>query len=123
MAGGAATIARIVGSRATSGQARWLAPLAVSALAIAILVVAAGSGVDENGGGDGNGSGAPTEVRELTTAEEDGESSGERQYVVQPGDTLSSIAIETGVPVEELQALNPDVDPQALASGERLKLR
>jgi LysM repeat protein len=48
---------------------------------------------------------------------------GEKHYVVQPGDTLSSIALETGISVAELQAMNPDVDPQALASGERLKLR
>lgn len=47
---------------------------------------------------------------------------GGRSYVVKPGDTLSSIAIGTGVSVEQLQALNPDVDPQALAAGERLKL-
>lgn len=44
-------------------------------------------------------------------------------YVVQNGDTLTSIARKTGVSVERLQRLNPDVDPQILVSGERLKLR
>ncbi len=44
-------------------------------------------------------------------------------YVVQPNDTLAGIAETTGVPVEELQNLNPDIDPQALPSGATLKLR
>jgi LysM repeat protein len=44
-------------------------------------------------------------------------------YVVQNGDTLISIAHETGVPVAKIQRLNPEVDPQILISGEELKLR
>jgi len=46
-----------------------------------------------------------------------------RSYTVRAGDTLGAIAEETGVPVEELQRLNPDLDPQALGAGEKLKLR
>lgn len=46
-----------------------------------------------------------------------------RAYVVQNGDTLTSIARRTGVPVSRIEALNPGVDPQILVSGERLKLR
>ncbi|MEA2351873.1 MAG: LysM domain, partial [Thermoleophilaceae bacterium] len=44
-------------------------------------------------------------------------------YVVKTGDTLGSIAQKTGVPVEKLQELNPTLDPQALVSGQRIKLR
>ena len=44
-------------------------------------------------------------------------------YVVQNGDTLTSIAHETGVPVSQILKLNPGVDPQILISGEKLKLR
>jgi LysM repeat protein len=44
-------------------------------------------------------------------------------YVVQNGDTLTSIALKTGVPVARIEALNPGVDPQILISGEKLKLR
>jgi LysM repeat protein len=43
--------------------------------------------------------------------------------VVENGDTLTSIAHETGVPVVRIQQLNPEVDPQVLVSGEKLKLR
>ena len=42
---------------------------------------------------------------------------------VQAGDTLGGIAEKTGVSVETLQELNPNVDPQALTSGQRLKLK
>jgi LysM repeat protein len=109
-----------VGQRPKSGQARWLAPLAVAVLAIALLIVAAGSSVDESG----NGNGSPrTTAEQTTTSTVQSGGGGEKHYVVQPGDTLSSIALETGISVAELQAMNPDVDPQALASGERLKLR
>jgi LysM repeat protein len=44
-------------------------------------------------------------------------------YTVQTGDTLTSIAHETGVSVAKIRALNPEVDPQILVAGETLKLR
>jgi LysM repeat protein len=43
--------------------------------------------------------------------------------VVETGDTLTSIAHETGVPVATILTLNPEVDPQILIAGEKLKLR
>jgi LysM repeat protein len=46
-----------------------------------------------------------------------------KTYEVQSGDTLTSIARETGVRVAEIVRLNPGVDPQILISGEKLKLR
>lgn len=44
-------------------------------------------------------------------------------YEVKSGDTLISIAHETGVPVRQIEELNPEVDPQILITGEQLKLR
>ena len=44
-------------------------------------------------------------------------------YAVKTGDTLGSIAEKTGIPVEKLQELNPELDPQALVSGQKIKLR
>jgi LysM repeat protein len=44
-------------------------------------------------------------------------------YTVKSGDTLTSIAHHTGVPVPELLALNPEVDPQILIAGQTLQLR
>jgi len=46
-----------------------------------------------------------------------------KTYEVQSGDTLTSIAHSTGVPVAEILRLNRGVDPQILISGEELKLR
>lgn len=48
-----------------------------------------------------------------------------RFYVIRAGDTLSSISIRTGVSVGQLQALNPSLtaDPNALQTGQRLRLR
>ena len=39
------------------------------------------------------------------------------------GDTLGGISEKTGVPVEQLLELNPNLDPQALVSGQKIKLR
>jgi LysM repeat protein len=44
-------------------------------------------------------------------------------YVIQNGDTLTAIAHKTGVSVARIEALNPEVDPQILISGQKLKLR
>ena len=44
-------------------------------------------------------------------------------YVIQSGDSLSTISVKTGVSVPALEALNPSVDPNALQTGGRLRLR
>jgi LysM repeat protein len=46
-----------------------------------------------------------------------------RTYVVQPGDNLTSIAHRTGLTIGALQTLNPHIDPNALQTGQRLRLR
>jgi LysM repeat protein len=46
-----------------------------------------------------------------------------KYYEVQSGDTLVSIAHETGVSVARIIRLNPGIDPQILISGEELKLK
>ncbi len=93
---------------------RYLAPLAIVAVIVATaLVVRAGIG-----------SGHP--VRTATTT---GFVTARRViprkrfYVIRAGDSLSSIAVKTGVAVGELEALNPSVDPNALQTGSRLRLR
>lgn len=44
-------------------------------------------------------------------------------YVVEPGDTLVGIARKTRIDEDELEELNPELDPQLLISGQRIKLR
>ncbi len=46
-----------------------------------------------------------------------------RSYTIEAGDTLGAISEQTGVPVETLQQLNPELDPQALIAGQKIKLR
>jgi LysM repeat protein len=114
--------------------ARVLAPLALVAFGLALLLIVASAG----GGGDdepSKGSATQQEQRDLELArdkrrrektEEAREGQGKLPqgiYVVKTGDTLGAIAEKTGVPVEKLQELNPELDPQALVSGQKIKLR
>jgi LysM repeat protein len=75
------------------------------------------------GGGDGGGgsNGSSTNASHAKS----GQSSAHtpKTYVVENGDTLTSIAHHTGVPVATILKLNPGVDPQILISGEKLKLK
>lgn len=44
-------------------------------------------------------------------------------YTVKPGNTLSGIAAQTGVSISTIQQLNPGLNPSALQTGQRLRLR
>lgn len=44
-------------------------------------------------------------------------------YVVQAGDSLTRIAAKTGIAVTDLEAMNPNIDPNSLQTGQRLRLR
>lgn len=46
-----------------------------------------------------------------------------RFYVVKGGDTLSGISIATHVPIFRLTQLNPNLSPNSLQTGQRLRLR
>jgi LysM repeat protein len=83
-----------------------------------IVVIAATLG----GGDDGGGSRGGLNPAHRVKSGEDHKPVPE-SYEVQSGDTLTSIAHETGVPVTRILQLNPGVDPQILVSGEKLKLR
>jgi LysM repeat protein len=111
-------------SRISTTLARVLAILALAAVALAIFLVVS-SALDESDT-DGNG-GTPAVQREGNANRGDNGSQNQggppRFYVVQPGDTLTAIAEETGVSLERIQDLNPNLDPQILNSGERLRLR
>jgi len=106
-----------------SSPARFLAPLALVAFALAVvLIVVASSGSGDGGGGDGDAarggnSGTGTSSTQTTPRRT------RATYTVKTGDTLGAIAEKTGVTVERLQTLNPELDPQALLSGQKIKLR
>jgi LysM repeat protein len=101
--------------------ARLLAALALAAAVVAVVVIVAAATSDESNPGQRHHRSAPTKH------EEEGEGGKQRTeaatYTVKSGDTLIAIAHRTGVPVAELLALNPEVDPQILIAGQTLKLR
>ena len=96
--------------------ARLAAPLALLAAAVAVVVVVQASR-----------SSAPSSTSSATRttlpqSARQPRRAAPRAYVVKPGDTLTVIAGKTGVALDEIEQLNPDVDPNALQTGERLKL-
>jgi LysM repeat protein len=102
--------------------ARFLAPLALVAVAIALYMVVTSSS-EKSGGSNQPGQTSGNRPAASPTAEGKRERKGPRRYRVKAGDTPTSIADKTGVPLEEILRLNPDLDPQTLAPGQRLKLR
>ena len=117
--------------RARRSPLRFLAPLGLAAFAIAFLLVIATAG--DSGGGDSGNADDAAEQRDLK-----GGGGGDRRerrredreerlpddvYIVKEGDTLASISQKTGISVEELQELNPQLDPQALVTVQRVRLR
>jgi LysM repeat protein len=109
--------------------ARILAPLALIVFALALLVIlSSGAG---SGHSTPSSSSTKAEQRDLKLKQQ---RAGARTtpaptqvtqtvYVVRTGDTRAGIAQKTGVPIEKLQTLNPNLDPQGLLSGQRIKLR
>lgn len=103
-------------------SARVLAPAALVVCAILFFVVLATSG---GGGGDKRQEANGSQTRS-GQASQPGRRRAQRPkgtYTVKTGDTLGSISEKTGVGVEQLVELNPQLDPQALVSGQKLKLR
>jgi LysM repeat protein len=107
--------------RSSRASARLLAPLALIACALAVLVILAGS----LGGGDAGDSTPTPQATEDASAPRETSTTPQTpaNYTVQENDTLGAIAEKTGVSVETIQLLNPEVDPQALIAGQKLKLR
>jgi LysM repeat protein len=99
--------------------ARLLAPLALLlAVAAVLVVIQASTGSDDSNEGDRTSAEqtTPTERKERPVRQR-------ASYTVKLNDTLGLIAEKTGVSVERIQELNPDLDPQNLIVGQRIKLR
>ena len=109
----------------SSTSARVLAPAALVVCALLFLFVVATSG--GGGGGDGeeksDSANTQTQTSRSTAPKKRPKRTKGSTYTVKTGDTLGSISEKTGVGVEELQELNPQLDPQALVSGQKLKIR
>ena len=101
--------------------ARLLAPLALLLAVAAVLIVVQSSGRlrrlerrhRAKNGHDGADH-APSRQRQRPVR---------ATYTVKLNDTLGGISAKTGVPVDRLQTLNPELDPQNLIVGQKIKLR
>ena len=104
--------------------ARLLAPLALIAFAVIVAAMVLGSGVvgddeSDNGAGTSN-------LPAATERTDSGEKRAKRRpatYTIEANDTLSGIAAEHNTTVDRLLELNPELDPQGLVAGQKIKLR
>ena len=108
---------------------RFLAPIALVLFGLTlVLIVSSSGGSSESGTPSASEQekdkdlGASSKKKKKRTPAADG-SLPSKNYTVKSGDTLGSISEKTGIPVEQLQELNPQLDPQQLVSGQKIKLR
>jgi LysM repeat protein len=94
----------------------------VASLAAVGLIVSSSTSNDDNGG-DGANATRTAEPRQPQQERRQQRRPQRTFYRVKLNDTLGLIAEQTGVPVEQLQALNPELDPQNLIVGQRIRLR
>ncbi|HEX3324955.1 MAG TPA: LysM domain-containing protein [Solirubrobacterales bacterium] len=105
-------------NKRSSAPAR-VAAVTTLVVAFVIAVVAIGGAL---GGGGSNGSGHKHSDKAAHRASQQ-KRNVPATYEVKSGDTLISIAHHNGVTVARIEALNPEVDPQILIAGEKLKLK
>jgi LysM repeat protein len=100
--------------------ARYLAPLAIAAVAAASYVIIHKALMHKHAS-------ASLSIVQSTTSSPSRTthriSSKGKFYIVKPNDTLSRIAAKTGVSLGTLENLNPNVTPDSLHPQQRLRLR
>jgi LysM repeat protein len=118
-------------SRTRRSPARFLAPLALIAVVVAFVAIVGGSGGKGRSPGPSPSARTTTTSNTATTKKAAAKttttttvaSGSNASYTVQVGDTLGGIADKTGVPLERIQTLNPNVDPHAMTAGQKIKLK
>jgi len=99
----------------SSAAARIAAALALIVAVVAVVAVLSTVASDDSSSPKSQAKSHPQKEKKHRTKA--------KSYTVESGDTLTAIAHKTGVPVAEILALNPEVDPQILIAGQTLKLR
>jgi LysM repeat protein len=105
---------------AARSPARFLAPLALLAVIGALYLIVKPQSSGESGSATPTTTAQPAKTQ---SAKKTRKKKTPKTYTVQSGDTPSGIAEKAGISLAQLEALNPSLDPQALAPGEKLKLK
>lgn len=96
--------------------ARYLAPVVLAAAAVGVYLIVT------NHVGSDSVTRTATQLHAAGPGSH-GQSSGATFYTVKPGDNLTAIAAKTGTPIGTLEQLNPSINPDALQTGQRIRLR
>jgi LysM repeat protein len=89
-----------------------------------IFVIATSSGSNSSSSGSGSGTASTSTSTGLNSSDPRIQKALQNGiYVVQKGDTLTSISDATGISVDTISTLNPTTDPQILVAGTHLKLK
>jgi len=97
-----------------------IAPLALLLAVVAVLLVVQASTESDDSKDD---SAKKTTTGQGTTKTTPTKPRVRPTYTVKLNDTLGLISEKTGVSVERLETLNPELDPQNLIVGQKIKLR
>ena len=97
---------------------RVVAVLALTAALVLVVAVFATS----NGGSGGGGSGGSQE-KSKGPSKRARAAISRGVWIVHSGDTLGLISQQTGIAIDSIIQLNPNLDPQALLEGQRIALR
>jgi LysM repeat protein len=100
-----------------------LAPAALAIVFVLVVVVIFSAGGSDDATQESSADTSTAEATNTQTTAKTPAKPTPATYTVKVGDSLGSIAQKTKLPVEKLQELNPDLDPQALSPGQKIKLR
>jgi LysM repeat protein len=98
--------------------ARFLAPIALIAFAFALYSVVKGDEPTSTTPASQTATATPS----ATESKKKKSSKKAKTYTVKSGDTASGIAEKTGVDLETLYELNPELDSSTLAPGQKIRL-
>jgi LysM repeat protein len=110
-----------MGAQPARNSARLLAPAALAVCAVFFFVVILGSGSDDSKDKRAAAEG-PTRVSRSTRKSQPRKRTAST-YTVKIGDNLPAISKKTGLSVQQIQDLNPELDPYGLQAGQKIKLR
>jgi LysM repeat protein len=100
---------------------RWLAPVALVTCAVAVYAVVDNTLLKDDPSSSGNET-TQRSTPTTTTTRKTSTTKRRRSYTVKSGDTLSAIAVKTGVSLETIERLNPKLDADTLHAGQKVRL-